>query len=97
MIQDFDYWPDAQAVRDELATDETLADVHEAVNRTLARLAANPYDRLLGTKAFVTPELGGINATPIRLDDWYIFWQRGPEPTVLDIVLIEQLDIGRES
>lgn len=96
MIEHFDYWPAAQDVLDELAAHANHAPALEAINRTLARIAADPYDRRLGTTAFMSPEFGGISATPTRYDSWYIFWQRGPEPTILDIVLIEQLDVGRD-
>ncbi len=40
-------------------------------------------------------EYGGICATPIRIDDWYVFWQRSPEPGVLEIVLVHQLPVGQ--
>jgi hypothetical protein len=94
MVEHFDYWPEAEAAIRQLEANAELAPVLEAVNRTLARLAADPYDRRLATTAFMTPELGGISATPVRVDDWYIFWQRGAEADVLDIVLIAQLDLG---
>jgi len=96
MIEQFDYWEDADAVMAALAADPSMSGVLEAVNRTLARIAEDPFDRRLGTIPFMTPELGGINATPVRYDDWYIFWQRGEKPSLLDIVLVEQLDVGRE-
>jgi hypothetical protein len=41
-----------------------------------------------GTTALATEELGGISATPVRLDDLYIFWQRGPKPRSIEIILI---------
>lgn len=96
MIEQFDYWPAAQVVLDELAAHSNGAPALDAISRTLARIAAAPYDRKLGTTVFQTEAYGGISATPTRYDNWYIFGQRGPEPTILDIVLIEQLDVGRE-
>jgi len=85
----------AVAALDELAADPTMSAVLDAVERTLDRLSAAPYERRLGTAGFQTPELGGISATPVRVDDWYVFWQRGPEPRVLDIVLIQPLSVDQ--
>ena len=93
MIDHIDYWPAAQAVIDDLEADSAKAAVLDAVNRTIDSLVADLMDRRLGTKLFMTEEFGGVSATPVRLDDWFIFWQRGPEPGVLDIVAIAQLDI----
>ena len=87
------FWPAADAALDELAADPELSVILDAVERTLGRLAVDPFDRRLGTSAFQTPELGGINATPTRIDDWYVFWQRGPEARMLEIVLIHQLSV----
>jgi len=95
MPYEFDYLPAADAVMTSLESDPEHAPLLEAVSRTLARIAIDPFDRRLGTTAFMTPELGGISATPVRFDDWYIFWQRGQEPGVLDVVLVEHLDVGR--
>jgi hypothetical protein len=96
VIKNLDYWPAADEVIAYLESQPKLADILAAVNSTIARLAADPFDRRLGTIPFMTEEYGGINATPVRLDNWYIFWQRGPTPATLDIVLVEQLDVGRE-
>ncbi len=89
------YWPAADMAMDELAADPAMAAVLEAVERTLDRLSVDPYDRRLGTRAFMTPELGGISATPVRIDDWYVLWQRSPEPRVLEIVMIHQLPVDQ--
>jgi hypothetical protein len=70
-----------------------MSAVLQAVERTLERLSADPYDRRLGTAAFQTPELGGVCTTPARIDDWYVIWQRGPETKVLEIVLVHQLPV----
>jgi hypothetical protein len=93
MIDHIDYWPAAQVVIDDLEADPVRAAILDAVNRTIDRLVADLMDRRLGTKLFMTEELGGLSATPVRLDDWFIFWQRGPEPGGLDIVAIAQLDV----
>lgn len=88
---EFAYSQAADAAMDMLESNSAMSAVLEAVQRTLDRLSADPYDRRLGTTAYQTQELGGVSATPIRLDDWYIFWQRGPEPKLLEIVLIHEL------
>jgi hypothetical protein len=83
--------PEADEVLDELERDPATLRVLEAIERTLDRLADDPYDPRLGSTAFQTEELGNVSATPARVDDWYVFWHRGPEPRVLDVVLIQQL------
>lgn len=92
---EFEYWPAAYEAMDALEADPTMSAALEAVQRTLDRLSADPYDRRLGTTAYQTPKLGGISATPTRLDDWYVFWQRGPERGILEIVLIHELRADR--
>lgn len=94
-MYDLAFWPAADAAMDRLAADPSKSGVLEAVKRTLDRLSADPYDRRLRTAAFQTPELGGISATPVRVDDWYVLWQRAPEPKVLDIVLIHELHVDQ--
>jgi len=88
------YWPAADTALDVLAANPDMSEVLEAVERTLQRLADDPFDRRLRTSAFQTPELGGVSATPARKGDWYVFWQRGPDAGVLEIVLIHELSIG---
>jgi hypothetical protein len=53
----------------------------------------DPFDPKLGTTGFVFEDYGGVNATPARYDDWYVFWQRGPQPMELDIILVHQRPI----
>jgi hypothetical protein len=88
------FWPDADLALDQLAAADPTG-LYAAVVRVLRRLSADPYSRRLGTTLFRTPELGGICATPVRVDDWYVFWQRGREPGALEIVLIQQLPVGQ--
>jgi len=76
---------------EELENDPESAPALGAVNRTLGRLADDPFNPRLGTTAFMTEEYGGVSATPVRFDDWYILWQRGPEPRTIEIVLVHQL------
>jgi hypothetical protein len=85
------YWPAADEALTALETDPAMAPVLRAVDRTLVRLATDPFSPRLGTISFVTDELGGINATAVRQDDWYILWQRGQEPRTIDIVQIHPL------
>jgi hypothetical protein len=92
---DLVYWPDAYAALDELAADPGMSAVLQAVERTLDRLRSDPFDRRLGTSVFQTMGYGGICATPIRIDDWYVFWQRSPEPGVLEVVLVHRLPVGQ--
>lgn len=80
-----------------LEGDPSMSAVLEAVDRTLDRLEADPYDARLGTKAFQSPELGGVCATPVRRDDWYVLWQRDEAASQLVIILIHQLDLGRNA
>lgn len=80
---------------DALEADPAMTAVVEAIDRALGRLEIDPFDPRLGTIPFQTPELGGVCATPVRLDDWYVFWQRGPGTDELVIILIHQLHIGR--
>jgi hypothetical protein len=85
------YWPAADDVLNELEKDPAMAPVLRAVERTLGRLAEDPFAPRLGTTPFMSEPLGGINATPARYDEWYVIWQRGSEPMVIDIVLVHQL------
>jgi hypothetical protein len=62
-----------------------------AVERAMQRLAADPFSPRLGTTAFVSEDFGGVSATPAGLEDWYVFWQRGTESGVIEIVLIHEI------
>jgi hypothetical protein len=88
---EFFYLDDADDAMARLEGDPAMAHVLAAVERTLDKLAADPFSHRLGTTAFMTEEYGGISATPVGTDDWYVFWQRGPEPRTIDIVLVDQL------
>ena len=68
-----------------------MAEVRQAVERVEERLEADPFSNRLGTKAFITEQLGGVSATPARLDDWYVLWQRGAEQGVIEILLVHQI------
>lgn len=85
------YWRAADEAIGRLENDPAMAPVMRAVGRTLERLAADPFSPRLGTTAFVTDEYGGVCATPVGLDDWYVLWQRAPEAWTIDIVLVHQL------
>lgn len=84
------YWPAADEALAKLEADPALARALQAVERVLLRLAENPFNPRLGTTPFQSPEYGGVSATPARFDDWYVFWQRGIEPTTIEIVLVSQ-------
>jgi hypothetical protein len=96
MAYELGWRPEADAAMDALEADPSLSAVVEAVDRTLGRLEVDPFDPRLGTIQFQTPEFGGVCATPIRWDDWYVFWQRGPAANDLVIILIHQLKFGRQ-
>lgn len=89
--------PEADGAMETLEADPSLSAVVEAIDRTLDRLEVDPYDPRLGTKAFQSPEFGGVCATPVRQDDWYVLWQRGEAANQLVIILIHQLDIDRNT
>ncbi len=91
MEYEFLYWPAADEALSKLENDPAMISALRAVERVLERLAADPFSPRLGTIAFVTEDFGGVSATPAGLDDWYVFWQRGAEPRVIEIVLIHQL------
>ena len=86
------YWPAAAAALTRLETDLLKADELRAVDRTLIRLAEDPFSPRLGTTSFMTEPLGGINATPVRVDEWYVIWQRG-EPGSIEIVDVRELPV----
>jgi|SRR5215471_811153 len=94
MVYELGWRPEADAAMDVLEADPSLSAVVEAIDRTLDRLEVDPYDARLGTKVFQTPEFGGVCATPVRRDDWYVLWQRGKVANQLVIILIHQLDLG---
>lgn len=87
------YWPAADAALGALENDPAMARVLQAVERALDRLAADPFNPRLGTTAFLSEEFGGVSATPVGLDNWYVFWQRGSESKAIEVVLIHQLHL----
>lgn len=93
MACELSYWAAADEALSKLEADPdpAMVPVLRAVDRVLASLAEDPFNPRLGTIGFMTEELGGISATPTRLDDWYVLWQRGPEPGAIEIVLVHQL------
>src|SRR5579875_2277963 len=94
MPYDLGWRPEADEAMTTLEADPSKTAVVEAIDRTLMRMEADPFDPRLGTIPFRSPELGGVYATPIRLDDWYILWQRGSGTRELVIILIHQLNVG---
>jgi hypothetical protein len=87
------YWPHADEALDRLESDPVLAPALRAVDRTLVRLATDPYEPRLGTTSYRSPELGGISATPVRYDSWFILWRRGEEAHQLEIIAIAELPL----
>lgn len=95
MSYELTWWPEADTAMDELERDPSKAAVLAAVDRTLIRLAADPHHQP-GTVPFRRDELGGVYATPVRVDRWYVLWHRGPEPDIreIEIVFIRRLPNG---
>lgn len=77
-----------------LEHDPAMSDVVAAVNRALDRLERDPYDPRLGTTVFQSEEFGGVSATPVRVGDWYVFWQPGKARNAIEIVLVHELPLG---
>jgi hypothetical protein len=86
-------WPDADEARARLEAEATQADIVTAVNRTLDRLEQDRFDPRLGTTVFKTEEYANVSATPVRVDDWYVFWQPGERAHTIEIVLIHELSM----
>jgi hypothetical protein len=93
MAYDLNYADDAGAVLDALEVSAKLQPAYRAVIRTLHRLEDDPFSPRLGTTSYITPELGGVNATPTGVDDWYVLWQRGPGARELDILAIAPVPV----
>jgi hypothetical protein len=93
---EFGWRPEADAAMDALEADPSMSAVVDAIEHTLDRLEVDPFNPRLGTVQFQSPEYGGVCATPIRMDDWYVFWQRGPTANELVIILIHPLNIGHQ-
>jgi hypothetical protein len=91
MAYDLDYWPAADDALTRLERDPKMAHALDAADRTLAKLASDPFDRRLGTTSFQSEELGGVCVTPTRLGDWYVVWQRGPQQGLIDIINVLEI------
>ena len=96
MAYELGWRPEADAAMDALEADSSTSAVVDAIERTIERLEVDPFDPRLGTVQFQSPEFGGVCATPIRMDDWYVFWQRGLTANELVIILIHPLGIGHK-
>ena len=70
-----------------------MAMVQRAVARVRRNLAGDPFSPRLGTTSFMSDELGGINATPAGVDDWYVIWKRGEEPGTIEIIHVHPLRV----
>jgi hypothetical protein len=90
------FWPDADKVMTALAASTDEGGPYRAVTGILRRLAADPFSRRLHTALLISPQLGGVCATPAGVDDWYVFWQRSlADKRAVEILLIDQLLIGQ--
>ena len=91
MTYKLNFWPAADEALGALEADPRQARALTAIERVLDRLEEGPYEPSLGTIAFSSEAYRTINATPVRLDEWYVLWKNGPKPNELDIVIIHQL------
>lgn len=87
------YRSEADEALDGLEADPAMGKALDAVNDCLDRLEDDPFNKRLGSHIFQTDEFGGINATPVRYDEWFVFWRRGSEFGTLEIITIAQLDL----
>jgi hypothetical protein len=88
--------PAATEVLDQLAADLEMTPVLDAIERTIDRLSADPFNRRLGTTVgFRSEPLGNVSATTVRADDWYVIWRRGTAPRSLVIVGVVRLTVGK--
>lgn len=87
------FWPLADEVLSKLEGSQSMSNVLAGVNRTLDRLSNDPYEPRLATRSFVTEQYGGVRATPVRVDTWYILWQPGESPRSIEIILIHAMDL----
>lgn len=85
------WWDEAGASMDKLEHDPSKSAVLAAVDRTLVRLSADPHSPRLGTIPFRSDQFGGVYATPVQADNWYVFWMRGSNLAEIEIVFIHQL------
>ncbi len=83
----------ADETLDSLEADAAESKALDAIDDCLDRLEDDPFDRHLGTHIFQTAEGDGVSATPVRFDDWYVFWQRGSEPGTIEIIAVSRLEV----
>lgn len=88
------FWPDADDELRLLESDQRQGELLRAVNRTLDRLEVDAFSTKLATRSFVSLDLGGVSATPVGHDDWYVFWQESPDGEAIEIILIHSLPTG---
>ena len=82
---------DAHESLRELEHDRSRRQDLAAVRRVLGRLELDPFDPTLRTRQFITQPLGHIRATPVGYGEWYVFWQLGEEPGVIEIAQIGEV------
>jgi hypothetical protein len=78
---------DADESMNRLEADPMSHHVLMAVRRTLGRLEADHNDPRLGTRTFSTENYGHVRATPVRIEDWYVFWR--PVHDTGDVLIID--------
>jgi thymidylate synthase len=87
------YRTEAEEALDRLEADPAMSKALDAIDDCLDRLEDEPFDRRLGTLAFQTEEFSNVSATPVRYDEWYVIWRRGPRPRTIEIITVAQLDV----
>jgi hypothetical protein len=87
------YRPEADEALARLEADPAMAKILDAADDALDRLEDDPFDRRLGTHIFQTAEGRSVSATPVRFDEWYVFWRRGPRPGTLEITAVARIDV----
>jgi hypothetical protein len=65
----------ADKTMDWLESDGSMRRVLLGARRVLGRLEVDPNDPRLRTRTFSTEGYGHVRATPIGVDDWYVFWR----------------------
>jgi hypothetical protein len=87
------WWPVADEALTRLEHDEASAPLLRAIQRTLARLESDPYDRGLATRQFRTDRMRHVRATPVPGGAWHLLWQPGATPRTIEIVAIVEFDL----
>jgi hypothetical protein len=85
--------PEADQAMDRLEAEPTMDRVVVAIHRTLGRLEVDPGDNHLATRTFTTAAYGHVRTTPVRLDDWHIFWTPGEDDDEIVIIAIAELSL----